>query len=163
MRKARAGSKEQDAASLGGRRDYAGLRERRMLGARLLREGVRQAEIARRVGVHRQSVSRWAKKLRRGGERALGAGRVGRPPRLHREDLRRLEGRLKRGPGAGERKRWTSRRMAELIERECRVKYDVSQAWRILRSLGWSFHPSAPKSGAMGTPAFRAVWRGGGG
>jgi transposase len=26
-----------------------------------------------------------------------------------------------------------------LIERECRVRYDPSQAWRILRRLGWSW------------------------
>jgi transposase len=158
MRKARAGPKTQEGASPRERRDYAEMGERRMLGARLLREGVWQAEVARRLGVHRQSVSRWARKLKRGGERALGAGRVGRPPRLHREDLRRLEGRLKRGTGSGGPEQWTSRRMAELIERECRVKYDVSQAWRILRGLGWSYHPNAPKSGAMG----RAEWRGGG-
>jgi len=96
------------------------------------------------VGGDRQSVCRWARKLKRGGERALGAGRLGRPARLHREDLRRLESRLKRGPGAVGYGRWTAVRVGELIERECRVKYDPSQAWRILRRMGWS-------------------WRGGGG
>jgi transposase len=121
------------------RRDFLALEERRMRGARLLREGVWQAEVARRVGVQRQSVSRWARKLKRGGERALGAGRLGRPARLHREDLRRLDSRLKRGSGAVGHGRWTSGRVAELIERECRVKYDASQAWRILRRLGWSW------------------------
>ncbi len=34
------------------------LEQRRLLGAQLLRQGVPQAEVARRVGVHRQSVSR---------------------------------------------------------------------------------------------------------
>ena len=133
-------------------RDFAVLEERRMRGARLLREGVWQAEVARRVGVHRQSVSRWARKLKRGGERALGAGRVGRPARLHREDLRRVEGQLKRGPGILGRGRWTSGLVARLIDRECRVKYDPSQAWRILRRMGWGFHRSGSKAGPPRTP-----------
>jgi len=124
------------------KRDLAALEKRRMRGVRLLREGVWQSEVARRLGVHRQSVSRWAEKLKRGGERALGAGRVGRPARLHPEDLKRLERVLKRGPAADRRlgkrpRKWTAKQVAELIERECRVKYDVSQAWRILRGLGW--------------------------
>ena len=129
------------------KRDLSALEKRRMRAVRLLREGVWQSEVARRLGVHRQSVSRWAQKLKRGGKRALGAGQVGRPGRLHPEDLNRLERLLKRGPGgeprlgklrttAGTRK-WTAKQVAELIERECRVKYDVSQAWRILRGLGW--------------------------
>jgi len=127
------------------RRDLLALEERRIRGARLLREGVWPAEVARRLGVHRQSVCRWARTLKRGGERALGAGRLGRPARLHREDLRRVDGRLKRGPGALGYGRWTVVRVAELILRECRVKYDPSQAWRILRRLGWSFRPSGPQ------------------
>jgi transposase len=95
----------------------------------------------RRVGVHRQSVSRWAQELEQGGKRALRkAGRAGRRPRLHPEDLRRIEKGLKRGPEALGylTNLWTSWRVAELIERECGVKYHPTQAWRILRQLGWS-------------------------
>jgi Winged helix-turn helix/DDE superfamily endonuclease len=33
---------------------------------------------------------------------------------------------------------WTSWRVAHLIEHECGVHYHPSQAWRILRRLGWS-------------------------
>ena len=55
----------------GVRRDFQKLEERRLLGARLLRQGVHPAEVARQVGVHRQSVSRWAEQLKQGGVRAL--------------------------------------------------------------------------------------------
>src|SRR5712692_4403016 len=55
----------------GVRRDFQALEQRRLLGARLLQQGVPQAEVARRVGVHRQSVSRWAQQLQRGGQRSL--------------------------------------------------------------------------------------------
>ena len=125
----------------GVRRDFQGLEERRRLGARLLQQGVRQAEVARQVGVHRQSVSRWAELLKQGGLRRLRkAGRAGRRPRLRPEDLRRIERGLKRGPQAlgYETNLWTSWRVAHLIEQECRVQYHPSQAWRILRQLGWS-------------------------
>ncbi len=76
----------------GVRRDFEKLEERRRLGARLLRQGVHQAEVARQVGVHRQSVSRWAHNWQQGGVRALKkAGHAGRKPRLQPEDLRRIE------------------------------------------------------------------------
>jgi hypothetical protein len=58
-----------------------------MEAARLLREGVWQAEVARRLGVRRQSVGAWARKIRRGGVWALKAGRLGRPRKLHAERL----------------------------------------------------------------------------
>ncbi len=124
----------------GVRRDFKKLEERRLLGARLLRQGVHLAEGARQVGVHRQSVSRWAAQLQRGGVRALKKGHAGRRARLRPEDLRRIEKRLKRGPEAlgYETSLWTSWRVADLIEQECGVKYHPSQAWRILRQLGWS-------------------------
>ena len=125
----------------GVRRDFEGLEQRRREAAELLRQGVPQAEVARRVGVHRQSVSRWARQLQQGGLRALRkAGSKGRKPRLRPEDLRRIERGLKRGPQAlgYETNLWTSWRVAHLIEHTCGVKYHSSQAWRILRQLGWS-------------------------
>ena len=145
------------------KRDLSALEKRRMRAARLLREGVWQSEVARRLGVRRQSVSRWAKELRRGGERALGARQMGRPTRLHPEDLRRLGRVLKRGPAIDPRlgkhaRRWTAKQVAELIWRECRVKYDVSQAWRILRQMGWSFQPGGRRAGAAGNPS-TGGWR----
>jgi transposase len=125
----------------GVRRDFDKLERRRLDAVDLLRRGIYQAEVARRVGAHRQSVSRWAKQLEQGGKRALHkAGRAGRKPRLSTDDLRRIEMSLKRGPQAlgFETSLWTSWRVAYLIEREYGVKYHPSQAWRILRQLGWS-------------------------
>jgi len=125
----------------GVRRDFDQLERRRLDAVELLRQGIHQAEVARRVRAHRQSVSRWAKQLEEGGKRALRkAGRAGRKPRLSTQNLQRIEKSLKRGPQAlgFETALWTSWRVAYLIERECGVKYHPSQAWRILRQLGWS-------------------------
>src|SRR3989475_5219177 len=125
----------------GVRRDFVGLEQRRREAAELLRQGIHQAEVARRVRAHRQSVSRWAQQLEEGGLRGLKrAGRVGRKARLRQEDLRRIERGLKRGPQplGYESGLWTSARVAHLIEKECGVRYHAGHAWRILRQLGWS-------------------------
>ena len=124
------------------------LEQRRREGAELLRQGVHPAEVARRVGVHRQSVGRWAKQLQQGGMRALRwVGRAGRKARLRREDLRRIERRLKRGPEAlgYESGLWTSARVAHLIEDECGVQYHPGHAWRILGN--WDGAANGPRAG----------------
>jgi len=121
-----------------------------MQAARLLKDGVSEAEVARRVGVHRQSVNRWAKQLAAGGRAALKrAPRTGRPPQLSPGDLRRIERGLRRGPEAlGYRTGlWTAWRVADLIERECGVVYSTVHAWRILRAVGWT--PQRPAGRAL--------------
>jgi len=121
--------------------DRAKLERRRLQAARLLQQGVGEAEVARRVGVHRQSVNRWARQLAQGGRQALKkAARAGRPPQLSAGDRQRIERGLKRGPEAlGYRTSlWTAWRVADLIERECGVRYSTVHAWRVLRALGWT-------------------------
>lgn len=122
-------------------RDFDALEERRLEGARLLREGLHAAEVARRVGVHRQSVSRWEKQLKASGIKGLRkAGRAGRKSRLSETDLRRIEQKLTRGPQVlgYETNLWTTSRVAELIEQQCGVRYHPAHVWRLLQQLGWS-------------------------
>src|ERR1700726_4546056 len=85
----------------GVRRDFAGLERRRMTAAELLKQGVSQSEVARRLGVHRQSVMRWARQLAQSGRAGLKqAGRAGRKPKLSASQLRKIEQALRRGPDA---------------------------------------------------------------
>src|SRR5713101_7935175 len=116
----------------GVRRDFQALEQRRLRAARLLKKGVHQSEVARQVGAHRLEASGLSG-LRK-------AGRAGRKPRLSAEDLKKIERGLKHGPEAlgYETGLWTAWRVAHLIEEECGVRYHASQAWRILRQLGWS-------------------------
>ena len=135
---------------VGVKRDRVKLEQRRLKGARLLQRGVPEAEVARRVGVHRQSVNRWARQLEQGGREALKrAPRAGRPPQLTAADRQRLVQGLKRGPEAlGYRTSlWTAWRVADLIQRECGVKYSTVHAWRLLRALGWT--PQRPAGRAL--------------
>ena len=123
------------------RRDFGALEVRRLNAARLLREGLSEAEVARRVGVHRQSVNRWAQQLAAGGRPALKhPGRAGRKPKLSEGDHRRIVTGLKRGPEAlgFSTSLWTAERVARLINETCGVRYHPGHVWRILKQLGWS-------------------------
>ena len=64
-------------------------------------------------------------------------------------DRQRIERGLKRGPEAlGYRTSlWTAWRVADLIERECGVRYSTVHAWRVLRALGWT--PQRPARRAL--------------
>ena len=126
---------------IGIKRDFEQLEKRRMKAAGLLERGVNQAEVARRVGVHRQSVSRWAKQLNKEGKAALRhPGRAGAKPKLRDKDLRRIEDGLKKGPEAlgYPTGLWTCDRVADLIQRRCGMRYHRGHVWKILRSLRWS-------------------------
>jgi transposase len=125
----------------GVKRDFVALERRRQQAARLLAQGVPAAEVARRVGVHRQSVSRWARQLTETGRAGLKrAPRAGRPPRLSGTDRRRVVAALKRGPEAFGYATglWTARRVADLIAQACGVTYSPGHVWKLLRQLGWS-------------------------
>jgi transposase len=70
-----------------------------MAAAELLKQGMSQSEVARRLGVHRQSVIGWARQLAQSGRAGLKqAGRAGRKPKLSANQLRKIEQTLKRGP-----------------------------------------------------------------
>ena len=125
----------------GVKRNFDVLESRRMQAARLLKKGIHEAEVARRVGVHRQSVNRWARQLSESGISGLKkAGRAGRKARLSEEALIRIREALKRGPEAlgYETGLWTAWRVADLIEHECGVKYHSGHVWKVLQKLGWS-------------------------
>lgn len=125
----------------GVRRDFDELERRRMEAARLLEAGINQSEVARRLGVHRQSVIRWQQALARVGRPGLKkAGRAGRKPKLSARQLAELERTLKCGPEAlgYATGLWTLARVRKLIEHQYGVQYDPSQVWRILRKLNWS-------------------------
>jgi transposase len=145
----------------GVRRDFDELEQRRMEAARLLEAGVNQSEVARRLGVHRQSVIRWQRALSRVGRAGLKkAGRAGRKPKLSAQELAAIERTLKGGPEAlgyvtG---LWTLARVRKLIEQQYGVRYNPSQVWRILRKLNWSCQRPSGRALERDEPAI-GRWR----
>lgn len=111
------------------------------MAAGLLEKAVSEAEVARRLNVHRRSVNRCAKQLKEGARGSLEkAGRAGRKPRLSPTDLERIERALKAGPKASgyATNLWTLSRVAALIERECGIRFHPGHVWRALKALSWS-------------------------
>lgn len=112
---------------------------RRRKGMRMLMRGASQAEVARILGVTRQTASRWAKLLAEASG-AWRSGKRGHPSRLTEEQLRRLD-RLVRGrepqEHGFEQYRWSVTLVRDLIEREFGVRYEsIPNVRRILRELG---------------------------
>ena len=84
----------------GVKRDFDALEKRRFAAQKLLTAGVHQSEVARRLGVHRQSVSRWAAALKKGKDALRKAGRAGRLPRISVRQKESIKAALVEGPEA---------------------------------------------------------------
>jgi transposase len=125
------------------------MEQRRAEAARLFGEGKIQAEVARELGVSRQSVSRWYARYRHGGVKRLkGAGRAGRKPRLDAKQLKRVDSALRKGPQAYgfATDLWTLPRIATVITRVTGIHYHPGHVWRVLQQLGWTLQRPAKRA-----------------
>jgi transposase len=121
--------------------DLEQLRSRRLEAKRLLDEGLSQAEVARRLDVSRQSLTRWA----RTSAKKLGVvsplGRKSSADEQLRERLREalLAGAEKQGyPNS----LWTLPRVRSLIVKLGGPSFSTVHVWRILGQMG--FTPQRP-------------------
>jgi transposase len=132
------------------RRDFEALKQRRLRAGRMFDHDATQAEVARELGVSRETASQWFKAWREGGKKALvGAQRAGRLPRLSDQQLAKVERALAKGPSANgfATELWTLARVATVIESVTGVEYSTTQTWWILRErLGWSRQRPARKA-----------------
>jgi transposase len=118
------------------------LQARRLRAAELFTAGVRQAEVARQLGVSRQSVHLWHRRWQAEGADGLRSrGPTGPAPRLSDSQLHQVEQALLKGAGAngfvGEL--WTLDRIATVVERLTGVRHHPAWVWALLRHrLGWS-------------------------
>lgn len=141
------------------RRDFAGLRQRRQQAGRRFARGEGQAEVARALGVSRQTASRWAEQWRTGGAAALrGAGRAGRKPKVTAGHLAALAKGLRQGPRAHglPSSLWTLPRIAVLLERQSGIACHPGHVWRLLQRLGWSLQRPARRAKEQRPAAVRA-------
>ena len=146
----------------GVKRDFVALEKRRLEAINLLgKSDLNQAEVARRLRVCRQTVSRWADEFRAGGREALKkAGRAGRRPELSEADRERLQELLMQGPEklGYETPLWTCARVAHLIDNEFGVEYHPGHVWKILDDLGWSCQRPVGRARERNEEAIRR-WR----
>ena len=114
---------------------------KRVRAGRMLLAVKRCADVAKAVGVARQTVYTWKTQLDEGGIEALRAvGGPGRPAKLDERQLAALRRALLSSPtthGFGT-ELWTLKRVQLLIERKFGVSYSEVHVWRILGMLGFS-------------------------
>jgi transposase len=124
------------------RRNARGLRDRqafegvRMQAGALFAAGHSQAEVARKLGVARQNVSRWHAQWQAGGPQGLrSAGPTGPAPRLSEEQLHLIDQALRQGARAHgfDNDHWTLDRVATVIERLTGVAHHRGHVWKLLR------------------------------
>ena len=106
-----------------------------------MNDGHSPTEVAKRLGCHPKSVSRWKKSQKDGGDAALRARpNTGRPSALspgQKKDLTRrlLKGALKNGFATD---LWTCPRIVELIRRHYGVGYHHDHVGRLMAWLGFT-------------------------
>jgi len=115
------------------------MESRRLAAATELLGGLSQSKVAQKYGVSRTTASRWARALNHQGVEGLRKRRAtGRPSRMRPEQLGQLreiygEGALASG---FESDRWTTSKLAHVIEQKFNVRYDQDHVGRLLHKLG---------------------------
>jgi transposase len=115
------------------------LQAHRLQAAELFAVGVRQAEVARQLGVTRQAVRLWHARWQAGGTGALRSqGPTGPAPRLSDAQLARVEQALLEGATANgfTGGLWTLDRIAMVIERLTGVRHHPEHVWALRRWRG---------------------------
>jgi transposase len=112
---------------------------RRLEAVQDLLSGQSQSNVARKFGVSRTTASRWNRALQQKGVDALRKRRAtGRPSRLSREQLLLIPGLYAQGAmfhGFSD-SRWTTARLAKVIEGQFGVLYDHDHVGRLMQKLG---------------------------
>lgn len=115
----------------------------------MFERGTTQAEVARRLGVSRQSASRWYESFRTDGAAGLRSTEPpGRPARLSQGQLREIEGALLKGARTHgfATDLWTLDRVVTVIERQTGVRYSIGHVWKLLSRMGWSLQRPARRA-----------------
>lgn len=130
------------------KRDFKALESRRLKGAKLLSMGVHAAEVARRLGVARQTVAAWERRIAEGGKDGLKHRRLGRPRQLSDTQCAELGKLLVAGALAQgfATELWTLPRVAKLIRSRFGIRYSIGHMWYLLRRLGFSCQKPARRA-----------------
>jgi transposase len=114
------------------------LAERRTRALRLLAAGLGPTDVARRIGVARQTIYEWKANARR--KRRHSKRRPGGICRLSAQQQKQLTRELLRGAFAHgyAEDHWTLDRIGRVIYDLFQVRYHPSSVWHLLRRMGWS-------------------------
>lgn len=122
-------------------RDHQQMEQRRLKAARLFEKGLGASEVARKLGVKRQSAHAWKMAWEQGGRTSLrSSGAAGRKPRLSALQKQEVVEALLDGPQKSgyATEVWTLPRVRALIRKRTGESYHESHVSRLLHSLGFS-------------------------
>jgi transposase len=112
---------------------------KRKRGMELLRSGMKQAHVARKMGVNRRTVYDWKKRVDNDHDfrNRKKKGRNSRLTDKQKEELKRIID--SGGTSCGfPTDLWTLKRIAVVIEKEFGIHYNTTYIWQLLRILGYS-------------------------
>src|SRR6266849_6964673 len=115
------------------------MEKRRLEAVKDLQGGLTQSSVARKFGVNRTTASRLNRALQQKGVDALRKRRAtGRPSRLSREQLQLIPDLFAQGAivHGFPNNRWTTARLAAVIETRFGVHYDHDHVGRMMQKLG---------------------------
>jgi len=121
--------------------DQEEMEKRRMKAIGLFEREIAPAEVARRLGVHRQSAGRWRKEWLAGGQSALASkGRLGRKSELTEHEQQELAAILEAGAVAAglPTEAWTLPRIAKIVRDRFGVDYHPGHVGKVLAGMGFS-------------------------
>ena len=104
-----------------------------------LMDGLSQSKVARKFGVSRTTASRWHRAIHEEGAESLRKRRAtGRPCRLSPDQVAKIPEIYLQGAAAHgyPDNRWTTARMASVIEQNFNVHYDQDHVGRLLNKMG---------------------------
>lgn len=126
------------------------LERRRRLAVQRVLEGKKQKDVAAFLGVAERTVSRWMTAYRAGGDDAIRLKPIpGRPPKLSKRQEASVLSWLAKSPKAFgyQTDLWTTRRLAEVIEKRFAVRFNANYLAEWLTSRGYS--PQKPETTAV--------------
>ena len=117
------------------------MESRRLRAAKLFESGKTTGEVARLLGVRRQSAYKWKMRWEEDGKVGLRSkGPAGPKSRLTEDQCTAIKAELLAGPEAQgyATALWTLPRVAQLIEDRFGICYHPAHVWKLLRSFGFS-------------------------
>jgi transposase len=139
------------------------MEKRRLEAVQDLQRGLTQSSVARKFFVSRTTASRWNRALQQKGVDALRKRRAtGRPSRLSRKQLQLIPDIFTQGAivHGFPNNRWTTARLAAVIEARFGVHYDHDHVGRLMQKLG--LREPRKRAAAASAPAAFSAYPGAG-